>query len=61
MSDWNKLVGKRVLIDDTITGQGCDEKKVIEVSPSGKRVKFRNGKNTYWEDVSEIKLIEVLT
>jgi hypothetical protein len=59
-ADIKKLVGRRVLIDVTMSGVGCDERKVIEVSPSGQRVKLDNGTNTYWEEVRAIRVVEIL-
>lgn len=57
---WRKLIGQRVLVSDDLTGIGSYEKKVLEVSPSGKRIKFHNGTNDYWTEISEVRLVEVL-
>lgn len=58
-----KLVGKRLLLTDRITGISRRESTLLEVSPSGKVAKFRNELATdcvFWKDLDEVELLEVL-
>lgn len=55
-----KLIGKRLLVTDRITGISRNEYKLVEIAPSGKRAKFDNGHNTFWTDLDELELLEVL-
>jgi len=41
MTDWKKLVGKRILVRYRLGLGGINELKVIEVSPSGEYVKVQ--------------------
>lgn len=41
MTDWKKLVGKRILVRYRFGLGGINELKVIEVSPSGEYVKVQ--------------------
>ena len=56
----SKFVGKRLLTTDTITGIERRECKLVEISPSGKRAKFNNGNNDFWQDLDEVELLEIL-
>lgn len=62
MDDWTKVVGKRVLITKGFPSrESVVEARVVEVSPSGERVKFRFGGGAeVWYLSADYKLIEVL-
>lgn len=62
VKSWRRLVGKRCLvIRDRFYGSDATEVTVVEVSPSGGRVKFRwPSTSESWEDSQSYLLIEVL-
>lgn len=55
-----KLIGKRLLLTDQYTGIPKNEVKLLEISPSGLRARFENEHAKYWQDLDEVKLLEVL-
>ena len=65
MTDWKKLIGKRVLLQTCVPGL-IKEAKILEVSPEGKaiRVKWMSNGWEEWLDIgyfnSNYKLVEVL-
>lgn len=64
MTDWKKLVGKKVIVIDPmgkfILTKNYVEAKVVAVSPEG-RVKFKwNTGRAYWHDWDTFDLVEVL-
>ena len=61
MTDWERLVGKRVLLRTAWEWPWASEAVVEEVSPSGKYVKFRRpGGSAEWVDATRYELVEVL-
>jgi hypothetical protein len=54
MTEWKKLVGKRVLVK--IGWANLDEWRVDEVLPSGNHVCLGH----HWHDINKVTLIEVL-
>lgn len=62
MTDWTKHVGKRVLVGKSYSRNHFNETIVVEVSPSGERVKFRwPSGSEQWFLIDDYELIEVLS
>ena len=65
MTDWKKLVGKRILLRTCVPGL-IKEAKILEVSPEGKaiKVKWMAKGLEEWLDINhfefDYKLVEVL-
>lgn len=53
------MIGKRVLLRSE---KGIVERKIVELSPSGKFVKLDAGSHCYWRSISFVEdlLLEVL-
>ena len=60
--DWKSLVGKRLLVTDAATRTARNEWKLLEVSPSGRRLKFHNidADTKFWDDENDVVLLEIL-
>ena len=54
-------IGKRLLLTNPYTGILKNEVKLLEISPSGLRAKFENKHTKFWQDLDEVKLLEVLS
>lgn len=54
-----EMIGKRVLLRSE---KGIVERKIVELSPSGKFVKLDAGSHCYWRSISFVEdlLLEVL-
>lgn len=54
-------VGRRLLLTNEQFKTDLVELKLLEISPSGKRVKFENCvRTTFWEELGERLVVEVL-
>ena len=59
---WDSYVGARCLVAENRPNGYCGEVTVIEVSPSGNRVKFRFPYNSeVWETGKHYLLVEALS
>lgn len=62
LSQWENLVGKRLLLTEKTTRIPRNEWTLIEISPSGKTAKFQNeiADSQFWTDLDELMVLDVL-
>ena len=62
MDDWKAFIGKRVIVQRNSYGCPLVEIMVMEVSPSGERVKFKEQDSIgTWHDKHDYRIIESLS
>lgn len=62
ITEWDKLVGKRLLLTDSITHISRNEWTLLEIAPNGKVAKFKNELHNckFWTDLESQVLLDVL-
>ena len=60
MSDFEKYVGRRVLVKETTVVRAVKECRIKEVSPSGNHVFLSFPDGDSWEMVAKYEILEVL-
>ena len=62
ITEWDKLIGKRLLLTDRMTHISRNEWTLLEIAPNGKIAKFKNELYpcNFWTDLESQVLLDVL-